>query len=136
MDGSKKLIPIIVFLMVGCATSQNSKMENFKNISKAYEKALLASDFEIAYQVLDPEVIEEETGFNKYKDIKVVDYEMKKYSMSDDKTEIYQVVEIGYYRIGGYILRTIRHKELWKYNEENKSWFLQNGLPEFLQGDH
>jgi nitrogen fixation-related uncharacterized protein len=137
MDRSKILIPIIALLMFGCATFlYNSKMGNFEDISKAYEEALLASDFETAYQLIDPEAIKEETGFNKYKNIKVVDYEVKKSGLSGDNSEIYQIVEIGYYKLGNYILRTLRHKELWKYNEKNKSWLLKTGLPDFEQGNN
>ena len=132
MDRYKTLISIIALLMVGCTTILfNSKMGNFENISKAYENALRASDFETAYQFIDPEVIKGETDFNKYKNIKVVEYEVKKSSLSGDNLEVYQIAEINYYKLGSYILRTIRHKELWKYNEENKSWLLQSGLPDF-----
>jgi hypothetical protein len=132
MNRSKILIPVIALLMFGCATlSYNSKMDSFEGISRAYEKALNASDFETAYQFMDPETIKEETGFSKYKNIKIVDYEVKKYDLSDDNSEISQTVEIGYYKLGNYILRTLRHKELWKYDEEKENWFLQTGLPDF-----
>ncbi|HUU41441.1 MAG TPA: hypothetical protein VMW42_10920 [Desulfatiglandales bacterium] len=132
MDKAKILIPLFVILIVGCVTiSFNSRMENFENISKAYEKALSASDFETAYQFIDPQTIEGEMGFDKYKNIKVVEYEVKKSNLSGDNLEIYQIVEIGYYKLSSYVLRTIRHKELWKYNEENKSWLLQTSLPDF-----
>lgn len=121
-------------LISGCATlSDQVSVDNFNKISKAYEKALLRSQFVLAYQFLDPATIKEEIDFKKYKNIKVVDYAASDLILSEDKIKIIQTVEIQYYWRDSYVLKSIQDKQYWRYYKEDKIWLLQTGLPVFKQ---
>ncbi len=108
---------------------EKSRMADFEKISRAYERIMLDSDFETAHGFTDPESVREEMDFTAYKDIKIVDYQVKKGWMSDDRIKIKQTVEVKYYRIDSLIVRTTRYEQLWKYDDMKKTWLLQTGLP-------
>ena len=121
-------------LIAGCATiSGQASVEKFDKISKAYEKALLRSQFVVAYQFLDPATVKEEIDFKKYENIKVVDYAVSGLTLSGDKIKILQTVEIQYYWLDSYVLKSIQDKQRWRYSKEDKNWLLQTGLPVFKQ---
>jgi hypothetical protein len=52
-------------------------------------------------------------------------------SVSEDQTEVRQIVEIGYYRVDEVTLKTMREQQVWAYNPLVKRWYLQSGLPPF-----
>ncbi len=122
-----------IFLMMGCSTiSLKSKMAKFEMISDYYRVSMIRSDFGAAYQLLDPSVIKKKKIDRlKYKNIKVNEYEVKNVIMSDNKLEIIQIVQIEYYLLNQLIVRTIQDDQLWKYNEEKKTWLLFSGPPDF-----
>lgn len=131
MNRLKIAFLFIVFLMLGCsAFSGKDRMKAFGTVSKAYENTLRASRFETARQFLVPEVVVDK-DINHYKNVKVYEYEVKEFNLSDGTSEIHQTAEIIYYKMDSYILKTIRDRQLWKYNETDKVWLLQTGLPEF-----
>lgn len=132
MNRFKFTILFVFILMLGCSTfSEKNRIKTFGTISKAYENTLRASRFETAHQFLDPEVVLGDEAINQYNNVKVYEYEVKEFNLSDDTSEIHQTAEIMYYKMDTYILRTIRDKQFWKYNETDKVWFLQTGLPAF-----
>jgi hypothetical protein len=121
----------VVFFTAGCmAIKDATLMSGFEKVSQAYELVLLDSDFETAHGFIDPEVAREEVDFTAYKDIKIVEYQVKKGQVSNDKNRINQVAEVKYYRLDSLIVRTVRYNQLWKYDHVRKSWLLQTGLPE------
>ncbi len=132
MDRLNVVIFLFIFLLVGCGSfSEKARMEDFSEMSKAYQDALEAADYKTAYLYLNPATIDETMDISKYKIIKVVDYEASNIRVSEDHKEINMNVEIGYYLLNGPILRTIIDKQLWKYDEDKKGWQLQTGFPDF-----
>jgi hypothetical protein len=130
----KNLIPFLFILIACCATiSAPMRMQKFDKISKTYENALFSSQFEAAYQMLDPKTLKEEMNLDRYENIKVVDYAERNTVLSEDMFEIRQTVEIQYYLRDRFVLKTIRDEQLWRYYKEDKIWLLQTGLPPFEQ---
>ena len=80
---------------------------------------------------MSPETHKDEMDFDPYKKIKVFEYAVKNFGLSEDKLEIHQTAEIQYFLLDRYILKTIEDKQLWKYHEDHDAWFLQTGLPDF-----
>ncbi len=107
------------------------RLADFEEISRAYEHVMLNSDFESAYEFINPDAVRSETDFTAYKDIKIVEYQVKKGQASRDKNEVNQSVKIKYYRNASPTVRTIRYEQLWKYDHVKKTWLLQTGLPKF-----
>lgn len=132
MNRSCFFIPLIVLMMIGCSTiSENLRFGQFEKTSKAYENTLREALYETASQFMSPGADKEGTDFSRYKNIKVFEYAVKDVGLSEDKLEIHQTVEIQYFMLDRYILKTIQDKQLWKYDEKYEDWFLQTGLPDF-----
>ncbi len=128
-----RLIPLFAMLIIsGCAViADKTRMEKFVNITDAYESVVNRSDFNAAQRFMDPSAINRKVDPKRQKNINVVDYEVKNLTVSEDRLEVNQDVEIEYYLIDRYILQTIRYNQLWKYQEDSKSWRIHTGLPIF-----
>jgi len=124
-------IPLVILLLMGCSTvSVKSKMTKFETLTDNYRISLLRSEFDVIYQVLDPSVVKKiKIDLLKYKNLRVSEYEVKNIIVSDNKLEIIQIVHIEYYLLNQLIVRTIQDDQLWKYNEEKKTWLLFSGPP-------
>jgi len=126
------LMAVVVFFTVGCATiKEKTRMADFEKVTQAYERVMLDSDFETAHGFTDPHAVREEADFTAYEDFKIVEYQVKKGQVSDNKIEVNQTAEVKYYRIDSLIVRTMRYKQLWKYDDVKKTWLLQTDLPDF-----
>ena len=126
------LMAVVVFFTAGCATiKEETRMSDFEKVSKSYEQVMLDSDFEAAQGFTDPYAVREAVDLTAYEDFKIVEYQVKKGRVSDDKIKVNQVAEVKYYRIDSLVVRTIRYEQLWKYDEVKKTWLLQTGLPVF-----
>jgi hypothetical protein len=106
-------------------------MTRFEKTSNAYRELILLSEFETAYTFGNTENMNEDVNLDALKNIKVTDYALKSYEVSNDKSEITQSVEMEYYWAGRYRVRTILDKQIWKYDEEKQTWLLHTGLPRF-----
>ncbi len=58
-------------------------------------------------------------------------YELISRNISKDKLLARQTVEIKYYNLDSMIEKTLIDAQVWEYNREEKTWLLQNGLPDF-----
>lgn len=123
---------IMTVVLIGCATiSEQSRMTQFEKISKRYKELILLSEFESAYKFGGTENMLADENLDALKNIKVTDYDLKRYHISNDKLEINQSVEIEYHFLDTYKVRIILDKQIWKYDEEKETWILQTGLPRF-----
>lgn len=126
------LVLVITVVLIGCATiSEQSRMTEFEKISRRYKALVLLSEFEAAYMFTDTENMIEDVNLDALKKIKVTDYALKSYYISNDRLEINQSVKMEYHWLDIYRVRTILDKQVWKYDEEKETWVLQTGLPRF-----
>ena len=126
------LVLIIPVVLIGCATiSEHSRMTKFEKTSERYKELVLLSEFEAACKFGDTENMTEDVNLDSLKNIKVTDYALKSYHISNDKLEINQSVEMEYHWLDAYRVRTILDKQIWKYDEEKETWVLKTGLPRF-----
>jgi hypothetical protein len=126
------LVVMAVLFAAGCTTiSEKIRLADFEEVSKAYKRVMLDSDFESAYAFTNPDVFQSKTDFTAYKDIKVIEYQVKNGQSSSDKNEVNQSVKIKYYRNARPTVRTMRYEQLWKYDDVKETWLLQTALPEF-----
>ena len=133
MKKSKLVIPFLVLLILGCASYQLSRqMEKFDLVAKGYENAIKWSDFPTAYNFnKDSKTGSNPPDFNKLKLVKVTSYEVRQFIVSEDNSQIRQVVEIHYYKANYTVVRTVIDHQLWEYDPEDKNWYLLSGLPDF-----
>ena len=128
----KLLIIFLAILAVSCASVDDMKrMEKFEQATDTYELAIRWSDFDMASTFLknqeDPEIA---TLIENLKQYKVTSYTVKRYLPSADKSQILIIADIQFFKINGLIVKNISHRQIWKYDQDKKNWFLTSGLPD------
>jgi hypothetical protein len=123
---------VFFLLPMGCATiSGQAKMEEYGRTMNSYETAMNLSDFNAACQFVDSSKMEIDNCLKRYDNIKLVSYEVTRYKISEDKTEVNQAVEVEYFFLDRYVVKKMQYTQKWQYKEEMKNWLLQAGPPLF-----
>ncbi len=126
------IFPLVVFLLGGCASlAAKSRVNMFTNISKAYEWALESGNYHGAAEHLDPSIDRPPIDFKRFANIKVSQYTVTRFKMSDDRRTIRQDVELQYFFLNQSLVKTVVDHQVWRYNEDEGEWLLQSGLPVF-----
>ncbi len=129
----KYVLCLCVLLLTGCASIKESKQISLlENITNAYETAIRWSRYkEASGFILAHGTQEQAVNFKKLRKTKVTSYELINRNISKDKLLARQIVEIKYYNLDSMIEKTLIDAQVWEYNREEKTWRLQNGLPDF-----
>ena len=124
---------VAVWLVVGCASMMDQvKMNKFADTSKSYGEALLWGHFEAANLYRKPVLAEnEKPDFEKLKNVKVAQYDVKDMKVSDDGSKINQDAEITYFHRNKMILKTLRDQQVWEFDDKDGRWYLTTPLPLF-----
>ena len=123
---------LLILMLAGCAgLAQQSRLENFSETTDAYEQALLIADYYLAAKYINPLKIDQTPDLKKYKNIKIVEYQITHVNVSTDQMEIKQEVKIQYFLLNSNRLRTSHDSQIWHYQPKHKAWFLETGLPVF-----
>lgn len=125
------IMAVAVLFTFGCGTiKEQTRMSDFDKTAKAYQHIMLESDFETAIEFTNPEAVPEDIDYTAYEEFKIVDYQVKKNTISEDKLEVTRTIELKYYKIDSLIVRTVRYEQFWTFDEEKGTWLLQTPLPE------
>lgn len=134
MNRLKWLSPLIILSLIGCASlAARNRILDFEKIGNAYRQAVRLSDFWAAYQFINPTEAKEKFDPDRYKDIRVVKYEVVNTDISENQLMIKQHVQIEYYTTDRGIVKTIQDRQIWTYSPKRDVWQLQNGLPDFFR---
>lgn len=118
------------FIVNGCTTINRSiRLAKFDDISKTYEHLILDSDFAATQGFNSPEINRLDTDLAAYDGIEVVEYKVLNGHVTSDNNDVYQTAEMKYYRTDTLVVHTIKFEQLWRYNDEKKTWLLQTALP-------
>jgi hypothetical protein len=126
-------ICILALLTIGCADlKEMTRLKQFEDIALGYQHAMRWSDFDYVVQFVDPSTIEANPPDPQIlKLVKVTDYKVRKTAASEDENQVYQYVEISYYRTDKMIVNTITERETWEWDKEGSQWRLKSGFPDF-----
>lgn len=113
---------------------QRAKLDE---IQAAYASALRWSDYESAWQLVDPEVRAQRplTGLEleRYRQLQISSYREGGSGVLDDGTVV-RAVEVGVINRHTQSERVIRYEERWRWDPEAKRWWQMAGLPDFWDG--
>ena len=133
MIKSKVVILMLAMVVVGCATySEMRKMDKFKETSTAYGRAISWSEFDVASTFMKTKENEKYLqNLEQLKAFKVASYDLMKVVPSSDKSKVVQYAEISYFKIQTLVLKKLNDRQVWSYDDAEKRWLLESGLPEF-----
>ena len=126
-------ISIACMLHSGCASQQKQKTLNvFDERTRLYGRLLRWKEYEAAVNMIrhkDESVVN--IALDAYKDLRIVEYEIKRAVINEDNLTAMVEAEISYYYEPQNQVKTIRDVQDWWYLEEAKSWFLDDSFPAF-----
>ena len=91
------VIMVALTFVIGCGTiKEQTRMSDFDKMDRAYRHIMLESDYETAMGFTDSEVVSEDVDYTAYEKFKIVDYQVKKNKVSEDKLEITRTIQLKY----------------------------------------
>lgn len=130
------LIPLLLAAVVlaGCATERiRSKQTILEETLRAYAATIRWGDIEQAQAFLEPKLREAHPPsaleLARYRQVRVSAYDEQP-AIATDENEVRQVVEIGLVNVNTQSARSIVDRQVWRYDDKDKRWWLVSGLPD------
>jgi hypothetical protein len=126
---------LCVLLLAGCSAveivKEKTRMDRFADRTKSYGQAIRWGQWYVARAfVKDPEVAAL-SDVEALKKFQVISYDLIDADVSDDKRQAMQAIGIRYYHTERLKEKSLVDRQKWKYDEEDKTWYLESGLPDF-----
>ncbi len=114
-----------------CASVDDSKKTiTLDNATRKYERAIRWGEYEAAIGLRRDSTVTHE-HMDRLKAIRVTSYEAVNQTDSADRSETVIEVRISYYNEYTMKEKTIFDQQSWKYDPENKSWYITSPMPDF-----
>jgi len=136
-----KLILVLFFIVLGVSTAsfggcaskkKNETLSTFDETTRLYGRLLRWREYEGAVNMIrHQDESSVAVNLDKYKDLRVTDYEIKKVVMGDDLKTAVVEADISYYFETTNTVKNLRDTQSWWYLEEAEKWFLDDDLPAF-----
>lgn len=128
-----------IALFSGCAMDKMRTKETvLEETLLTYAATIRWGDMTQAQVYLDPKYRAahplSELDLARYKQVQVTAYNDQPAAPISD-TEVHQTVEIGLVNINTQTARSIIDRQVWKYDEAEKRWWLTTGLPNITRKD-
>ncbi|WP_319522923.1 hypothetical protein [uncultured Desulfosarcina sp.] len=132
MPFSRISVFLLCCLLSGCAMlSDKHKMEAYGRTIDSYETAMRISDFNVACQYMDPDVLSHEDCMQRYENVKIAGYNVNAAKVAEDKQKVDLKVELSYFLLDRYVVNKIKFEQSWQYEEKSKAWLLKTVPPDF-----
>ena len=127
------MLAVTALLLSACATiSSKKKSSTFEMAMYNYSKAIRWSEFALADSMRRlPEGRYATQSVEQLEHIRVTSYETLNTSGLEDETGVRVTARIVYYHDDGMKLNSLLDNQLWKYDEDNHSWYITTPLPVF-----
>jgi hypothetical protein len=123
---------IIGLVLTGCASLEKDRRAvGLEAATNAYQSALRWGDFESAMGLLSSELRRDEELPQDFKDLRITRYEVVQPPLIRADDTATQTVSIEYLFEYNQILRRVTDRQVWRWDEQEKAWWLQSGLPAF-----
>jgi hypothetical protein len=122
----------IGLVLTGCASLEKDRRAmGLQAATNAYQSALRWGDFDTALGLLSPELQRDEELPQDLKDLRITRYEVVQPPLIRAGDSATQTVSIEYLFEYNQILRRLTDRQVWRWDEQEKAWWLQSGLPAF-----
>jgi len=132
------LLPLaagVVLVLAGCAA--NMRNDALTSTLTAYGNAVRWNGLQSALQFVDPAELKAHppTDFDlaRYRQVQVSDYDDGAGPVPLGDNEVQQTVRISFVNIHTQAERSITVRQVWRYDEKLKRWWLESGLPDIQQ---
>jgi hypothetical protein len=126
-------------LLASCAIDKMKTRETILDDTlKMYSATIRWGDMTQALAFVDPKVREahplSELDLARYQQVRVTAYNDQP-AAPISENEVQQVVEIGIVNVNTQGARSLIDRQVWRYDEKEKHWWLMTGLPDITRHD-
>jgi hypothetical protein len=122
-------------LLAGCAA--NMRNDALTSTLTAYGNAVRWNGLQSALQFVDPAELKahppSDLDLKRYQQVRVSDYDDGAGPVPLGENEVQQTVQISFINIHTQAERSITTRQVWRYDEKLKHWWLESGLPDIRQ---
>jgi hypothetical protein len=133
-----KFAALLCLLTLTSCASAAGKSNKLDQAQYAWSAAIRWGDFEGAVNMIDPEVREKVAPtalqLERYKQIQISAYRDIGTSTDIKAGKSVRDIEIGVINRHTMAERTVRYREIWRWDAKNKSWWLTSSLPDLWDG--
>lgn len=132
------LAGVMLALAMASATASSRAQRSFDEMQAAYAAAIRWSDFDTAWEMVDPAYREahpqSDLERERYQQVQISGYREMRLS-TPAEGEIVRDVELRVINKNTQAERTVRVRETWRWDPELKHWWLTSGLPDLWRGE-
>jgi hypothetical protein len=129
------LLACLFLLLTACNSLPSGSDKKRTAVLDNYAAQIRWNEFDDAWAFVDPVIRAErpltDLERERYKQIRVVGYEVKHQSLNPDAMSLDQSVEIRVINVHNQVERVFMDHQHWTYDEMTERWWLASGLPDF-----
>ena len=133
-----KFVALLCLLTLASCATASGKSNKLEQAQYMWSAAIRWGDFEGAINLIDPEVREKVAPtalqLERYKQIQISAYRDIGTSTDIKAGKSVREIEIGVVNRHTMAERTVRYREIWRWDAKNKAWWLTSSLPDLWDG--
>lgn len=139
-NGLRIVLLVVLVLATGLAMAAGKRAQRNKleQSQAGYAASIRWGEFESAWQFVDPDYRAKhpltELEFERYRQLQISSYRDTGSSLLDDGS-VLRSIEVGVINRHTQVERSLRYREHWRWDAEDKRWWLRVGLPDFWGGE-
>ena len=129
-------LSVVLFAALAACSEPGTKGDLLENTLETYAATIRWGNFEDALAFVDPETLKAhpmtKLDLDRYLQVRVAGYAEQPVRHSG-KNEALQTVEITLSNNNTLTVRSFLDRQVWRYDEKAKRWWLVTGLPDITQ---
>ncbi len=129
-------LSVVLFAALAACSEPATKGDQLENTLETYAATIRWGNFEDALAFVDPETLKAhpmtKLDLDRYLQVRVAGYAEQPVRHSG-KNEALQTVEITLSNNNTLTVRSFLDRQVWRYDEKAKRWWLVTGLPDITQ---
>lgn len=130
---SARLGVLVACLLAGCNPIKQDRLtDTLQKATSGYQNALRWGYFENAYSYIHPERRGKALSPETLEGLRLTGYDVIQPPVMNAEAETAtQIVAIDYLYEDRQVVKRLKDRQLWRYDAEKKTWWLDSGLPAF-----
>ncbi|GAB3387228.1 hypothetical protein [Lysobacter fragariae] len=133
-----KILMSLSLLVLAACSNIGTPANKLDQSQYAWSAAIRWGDFEGAISMIDPKIREKTkvsaAEMERYKQVQISAYRDLGASADVKGGKAVRDIEIGVINRYNMTERTVRYREVWRWDEEGKTWWLTSSLPDLWDG--
>ncbi|MBF6023106.1 hypothetical protein [Lysobacter niastensis] len=134
----RRFVVLLCLLVLAGSAVAGRKSDALTRLQYDFSGAVRWGDFEGAWNLVDPKIRAErpvsDLDFERYRQVQISSYRDRGASVDLKGGQAARDIEIGVINRYTQAERTVRYREVWRWDAEAKTWWVTSGLPDLWAG--